>query len=43
MKLSKLYFNCKSLKVEGFIDLDQYTLEEQKKKKGDHALIVSAL
>lgn len=34
MKLSKtLYFNRKNLKVEGFVDLGQYTSEEQKKKK----------
>ncbi|KAL6417759.1 hypothetical protein ACFW04_014356 [Cataglyphis niger] len=41
MKLSKtLYFNPTNLKVEGFVDLGQYTLKEQKKKKGDHALVL---
>lgn len=41
MKLSKtLYFNRKNLKVEGFVNLGQYTSEEQKKKKGDHALVL---
>lgn len=35
MKLSKtLYFNRTNLKVEGFVNLDKYTPEEQKKKKG---------
>lgn len=34
MKLSKtLYFNRTNLKVEGFVNLGQYTPEEQKKKK----------
>ncbi|XP_067204347.1 uncharacterized protein [Linepithema humile] len=41
MKLSKtLYFNRTNLKVEGFVNLDKYTPEEQKKKKGDHALVL---
>lgn len=41
MKLSKtLYFNRTNLKVEGFVDLGQYTSEEQKRKQGDHALVL---
>ncbi|XP_076287298.1 LOW QUALITY PROTEIN: uncharacterized protein LOC143212399 [Lasioglossum baleicum] len=41
MKLSQtLYFNRMNLKVEGFVDLGQHTREDQKTKKGDHALVL---
>jgi len=41
MKLLKtLYFNHTNLKIEGFVDLGQYTSEEQKKKERDHALVL---
>lgn len=41
MKLSKtLYFNRTNLKVEGFVDLGAYTSQDQKQKKGDHALVL---
>lgn len=40
MKLSKaLAFNRSKLKVEGFTGLGKYTLEDEKGKKGDHALV----
>lgn len=40
MKLAKsLAFNRRNLKVEGFTNLGQYTPENQKGKKGDHALV----
>jgi len=35
-----LYFNRTNLKVEGFVNLDQYISEEQKNKKGNHALVL---
>lgn len=41
MKLSTtLSFNRKTLEMEGFTNLGKYTPEHQKKKKGDHALVV---
>lgn len=40
MKLSTaLNFNRTDLKFEGFTDLGEWTPEDQKEKKGDHALV----
>lgn len=35
-----LTFDRKSLKIEGFTDLGEYTPEHQKGQRGDHALVV---
>jgi len=41
MKLSKtLYFNRMNLKIEGFVNLGQYTSKEQKNKKGDALVLM---